>query len=81
MKRDFEDLRHVEQLSNLKEIRDKQVKYSQYVRQNYVPEPSNKKINELLEKNKTVKVPKKSKKQIMNMGLKYLEFSKEQGDP
>ena len=65
----------------MKEMRDKLNKYSEYVRQNFQPEPDKKKILELKQKNKSISIPNTKPEEGRELGLKYLTYSKEHGDP
>lgn len=60
-------------------MKDKLKKYSEYVRQNFKPEVDAKKVKELAEKNKPVEGPKTE--DLRQLGLKYLQWSKEHTNP
>ena len=62
-------------------MKDKLKKYAEYVRQNFRPEINAKKAKELANKNKSSPIPNTNTEDLRELGLKYLQFSKEHIDP
>lgn len=62
-------------------MQDKLKKYGEYVRQNFRPEISPRKAKDLASKNKSMPIPMVKTEQLRQLGLKYLQYSKEHIDP
>lgn len=61
-------------------MKDKLKKYSEYVKHNFKPETSHKKSNLKEEKKNKSAMTSPKTEDLREIGLKYLQFSKEHGD-
>lgn len=60
----------------LKELKDRQKKYSEYIKHNFAPDPDEELVEERL-KRKAPPIKRKKAKEIRTMGLLNLKASKE----